>query len=608
MTALTEHYDVDVIVDGDSTANKTLGWFKQNGDIYDRILYHAGDNHHNQEALALLPLYPGVVVLHDFYLSNLTKFSYLTELYHSHGYVAVKKYYSENSDREKYPCNLRLIQQSIGVITCSSELSELARSWYGEECADKFWSVDKNVMTCGAQLYNQLEDIYLSSANQIPSLIKRLSFEFSDWLTPYHCDKVASAIDQSIAPEPQKKQMLVDISELVSRDAKTGIQRVVRSILMRLLLDPPPNYRVEPVYATETEGYCYARQFVVNFLDCPYEELVDDPISFYAGDIFFGLDFSPSVVPIHHEFYQVMRQQGVTVKFVVYDILCVTMPQYFSEAAQLSFVKWINTVTDSDGVICISKSSKDEFNAWVIDNAPDKLSTLSLDWFHLGADVEQSKPTYGLPQYADSVIFTLKSKPSFLMVGTIEPRKGYAEVLDAFDCLWAQGSELVLVMVGKQGWMVEALISKIQNHPLLNQQLFWLDAISDEFLEKAYTHADCLLAASYGEGFGLPLIEACRHQLPIMARDIPVFHELAAEYAYFFNVKDARELSSNIRQWLALYEAKNHPESANMPWLTWKQSADQLLQKLLPQASGALGETIVDKNTMEQAMNSKDRV
>lgn len=41
----------------------------------------------------------------------------------------------------------------------------------------------------------------------------------------------------------------------------------------------------------------------------------------------------------------------------------------------------------------------------------------------------------------------------------------------------------------------------------------------------------CLIAASFGEGFGLPLIEAAQHGLPIMARDIAVFREVAKEYA-----------------------------------------------------------------------------
>jgi len=37
------------------------------------------------------------------------------------------------------------------------------------------------------------------------------------------------------------------------------------------------------------------------------------------------------------------------------------------------------------------------------------------------------------------------------------------------------------------------------------KRLFWLEGISDEYLEKVYAASSCLIAASEGEGFGLPL-------------------------------------------------------------------------------------------------------
>ena len=56
--------------------------------------------------------------------------------------------------------------------------------------------------------------------------------------------------------------------------------------------------------------------------------------------------------------------------------------------------------------------------------------------------------------------------------------------------------------------------------------MLWLEGISDEYLDKVYAASTCLIAASEGEGFGLPLIEAAQHKLPIIARDIPVFREV----------------------------------------------------------------------------------
>jgi len=89
-----------------------------------------------------------------------------------------------------------------------------------------------------------------------------------------------------------------------------------------------------------------------------------------------------------------------------------------------------------------------------------------------------------------------------------------------------------------------------------------------------------LIAASEGEGFGLPLIEAAQHGVPIIARDLPVFREVAGDGAYYFNGKDSEDVAGAVLRWLTLFEAGEAPGSAAVGWLTWQQSATQLLAAL----------------------------
>ena len=98
------------------------------------------------------------------------------------------------------------------------------------------------------------------------------------------------------------------------------------------------------------------------------------------------------------------------------------------------------------------------------------------------------------------------------------------------------------------------------DNPELNQRLFWLNNVSDEFLEMIYGHATALIAASLAEGFGLPLIEAAAHGVPLIVRDIPVFREVAEEHAYYFAGSTAEALADELRHWLGLYEAGNAPD------------------------------------------------
>jgi len=122
------------------------------------------------------------------------------------------------------------------------------------------------------------------------------------------------------------------------------------------------------------------------------------------------------------------------------------------------------------------------------------------------------------------------------------------------------------------------LMTQIENCSENGQHFFWLDGISDEYLEKVYQSATCLIACSEGEGFGLPLIEAAQYGLPVIARDIPVFREVMGEHASYFNSLSAKVLADEIEQWLLLFDAAKHVSSADLAWNTWQQSAEQLKQ------------------------------
>ena len=124
--------------------------------------------------------------------------------------------------------------------------------------------------------------------------------------------------------------------------------------------------------------------------------------------------------------------------------------------------------------------------------------------------------------------------------------------------------------------MVEGLVDHLRTHSELNKRLFWLEGISDEYLEKLYGTSTRLIAASYGEGFGLPLIEAAQHKMPIIARDIPVFREVAGNYAYYCKKEKTEQLVGEIKEWLELYKKNQYPKSDDMPWLSWKESDRQL--------------------------------
>ncbi|RZA28472.1 MAG: glycosyltransferase, partial [Lysobacteraceae bacterium] len=381
------------------------------------------------------------------------------------------------------------------------------------------------------------------------------------------------------------RQLLVDVSAVVQSDLKTGIQRVVRSILLSLIADPPPGYRIEPVYSHGgNRSYQYARSFGMNMVGETTLALEDAPVDLRPGDIFFGLDLFTNGTSQNEGLLQSMRERGVGIYFVVFDILPMLRPEVFPFGTEQYFGDFLRTVHKvSDGVLCISRAVADELAGWVERQGLTRRTPLKLGHFHLGADIDASAPSFGLPPDAEQVLSALGQRPSFLMVGTVEPRKGHTQSLNAFELLWERGEDVNLVVVGKQGWMMEKLCERMAAHPEKSRRLFWLNGISDEMLLKLYAGAAALLSPSEGEGFGLPLIEAAQHGIPIIARSLPVFREVAGEHAYYFDGLAPQDLADAIHAWLGLLREGKAPQSTGMPWLTWDQSAQQVLDGLVRQ-------------------------
>lgn len=376
------------------------------------------------------------------------------------------------------------------------------------------------------------------------------------------------------------RQLLVDISALVQHDAESGIQRVVKKILGALIDSPPDGFRVEPVYASaERSGYFYARKFTSKWMKCPSAWSADAPIDAYPGDVFLGLDLQHHIVSTQMQCLDGLRNLGVKVCFVVYDLLPISYPECFVAVGVAEHGQWLNIISRYDKIIAISKAVADELVDWLNQHGTGRLRPLGIEWFHLGADFVDEEPDRA---DEDSTIMSLPAslniRPSFLMVGTLEPRKGYAQVLDAFERLWSEGRDANLVLVGKQGWLVDGLVGRLGSHVEIGKRLFWMERIDDGQLKKLYSISSCLIAASIAEGFGLPLIEAAQHNLPIIARDIPVFKEVAGAHATYFSGIGPDDLARCIGDWLDLYGEGQHVRSNNMPWLTWSQSAKSLEQ------------------------------
>lgn len=384
-------------------------------------------------------------------------------------------------------------------------------------------------------------------------------------------------------PPAGPRQLLLDLTSLVAEGGHTGIQRVSRNLARRLLLTPPDGFRVAPVYCDRDGELHYAHRFSADLLGYPAPQLCDPPALVRPGDVFLGLDINIHMLPgadgaqpIMTPVLEWLRSRDVAIQLVVYDLLPCHHPEWFVWPPDW-FGDYVRSmVMLGDGLICISKSTADDVKDWIRLNEPGRLD-LPVSWFHLGADIETSNPSDRISPDFERRWKGRGSGPSILMVGTIEPRKGHDQALAAFTELWRRGVDVNLVIVGKAGWGRSDLIDAMHSSALWGKRLLWFDTASDAELIELYRSCDGSLMASRGEGFGLPLIEAARYDIPILTRELPVLREVAGEHASYFSSESAESMASTIVSWLEALADGTAPRSGDMPWNTWEQSTEEFM-------------------------------
>lgn len=334
-------------------------------------------------------------------------------------------------------------------------------------------------------------------------------------------------------------------------------------------------FDVVAVYATPRHGYRYAPS---NWLESRPSHGAGDVVGLRAGDKFLGLDLSAHLLPRYRAQMRQWRQSGATVHLVVHDLLPLTNPEWFNASTVRNFGRWFRTLREvADQALCVSDHVARELRSLLpLDPVGRRIAIGRL---HPAGDILASSPTTGLTSEVERVLARMDARPTILMVGTVEPRKGHDAALAAFEHLWRDDPDQApdLVIVGKEGWKTQALQSRLRSHPERGERLHWLEHVSDEALGRLYGGCRGLLMASYAEGLGLPLLEASMHGCFVLARDLPVFREQRCRDVLFFQDDRPAELG---RRALDLLDASQEARDAPQVLPTWPRCAAALLNEL----------------------------
>lgn len=278
------------------------------------------------------------------------------------------------------------------------------------------------------------------------------------------------------------------------------------------------------------------------------------------------------------------KASGAAVAVLVYDLIKIDRPDLVPPGSSIIFSRWLEAVLPhADIVLAISGTVRNDMLRYL--SSRKNVAHLAVASVRLGSDFAPGAPAATSPEVA--AVFADRGSPTFLCVGSVEPRKAHAIVLDAFEQRWRAGDPSRLVVIGREGWGCAELARRLRTHPERGHRLFWFDRATDADVSCAYLGADAVVCASLAEGFGLPVVEALARGTPVIASDIPVFREVAGEDATFFRPGDSSALADALDR--ASRGQLASPGQRSKLRFTWSLAAEDVVARLRGASSSRPG-------------------
>lgn len=476
------------------------------------------------------------------------------------------------------PTNVASISHAIARVADDTEYrAQLVRHAFEQTKKFSWENVAAQAVNALTTIANQsgLDDQSLVGGHAAISRTRQVTAMLAKQLTT---EKKLTAMTLAAAePYQPPSRLLVDVTVTAIEDHATGIQRVVKNISSELMRDHKNNVglRVTLGYCDSSDGF-FEAHIDANGTLSSKKNTHHTPIPFGRGGHLLMLDSSWQFLAAHEHIFTQARLADNEITSVLYDLVPLQVPAFCHEGMPPVFSTWLKSaLAQSTNFICISKAVADDL--FKLLHAIKFNRQLNIGYWHLGADLESDHTATNCNHVNGD------APPTFLMVGTLEPRKGHKIALDAFTQLWDSNFAGRLVIAGKIGWGVDHLIERIRNHPQLSNKLFWHESPSDADLQKLYASCDALIAASFAEGFGLPIVEAAHHNKPVIASDIAVFREIAgsASANSFFEPGSPSSLANRITEFVNRKNDGPREATATTDWLSWAESARQLVEVVL---------------------------
>ena len=229
----------------------------------------------------------------------------------------------------------------------------------------------------------------------------------------------------------------------------------------------------------------------------------------------------------------VKARPGARIAVLIHDTIPLDWPQMQRAGTEAQFRAKLDVARRfADRIICTSAACASDVRRHLSGQVPPIVTA------HLGVDVPR-------PAAEEIPLGLMPLRPYFVVLGTIEPRKNHALLLDIWDD-WGPGAPELLIC-GHRGWRNAEVFARLDaGVPHVREAADLSDGAIAALLERSHG----LLFPSLAEGYGLPPLEAAALGVPVLCAELAACRELLGTRAVYADVQDRYSWSKQIRSLL----------------------------------------------------------
>ena len=304
---------------------------------------------------------------------------------------------------------------------------------------------------------------------------------------------------------------------------------------------------------------------------------LDSSAHFNKGDIL----ITASATWSYSSFNQTIRDlknKGLIFYQIFHDLIPSLYPHYYRDGLFGSyFLEWNREAFSlCDGAFPVSENTKKDMNELLADSQ----TTTPITVIRLGEDV------YMPATQQTDIENVIDGQDFVLAVGTLEIRKNYSVLLDAYRHLARiEGLKLpLLLIVGKNGWNNGGIKYQCDTDPILRKHTRVLEDVNDQDLLWLYQNCQFSLFPSWYEGWGLPVSECLKNGRPCICSGSSSMVEIAPDLCVLASPYSVADWSAAILYFLQnpnkLSELSQKIRNTYKP-TSWTQTSSSIIRSIL---------------------------